>query len=88
MYATSWQKFYFDWRFQDRLQRVAHHEKLNEIVEQRLKMEKYLDCFRSFVVISQTIADYHRDVSCRACVLVSGRVAPTLEEAKSDIEKP
>src|SRR6185369_15512121 len=41
--------------FQQRLQRVGlTSEKLNEIVEQRLKMEKYLDFrFRNFVVISQ-----------------------------------
>src|SRR5262245_13475310 len=40
--------------FQQRLQRVGlTSEKLDEIIEQRLKMEKYLDFrFRSFVVIS------------------------------------
>ncbi len=51
--------------FQQRLQRVGlTSEKLDEIVEQRLKMEKYLDFrFRNFVVISQKeIADYYRDV--------------------------
>jgi len=77
--------------FQDRLQRVGlTSEKLNEIVEQRLKMEKYLDFrFRSFVVISQTeIADYYRDVFVpRLRARSPGRVVPTLEEAKSDIEK-
>src|SRR6476620_1487710 len=77
--------------FQDRLQRVGlTSEKLNVIVEQRLKMEKYLDFrFRSFVVISQTeIADYYRDVFVpRLRARSPGRVVPTLEEAKSDIEK-
>src|SRR3569832_2132528 len=51
--------------FQQRLQRVGlTSEKLDEIIEQRLKMEKYLDFrFRNFVVISQKeIADYYRDV--------------------------
>src|SRR5678816_1868707 len=51
--------------FQQRLQRVGlTSDKLNEIVEQRLKMEKYLDFrFRNFVVISQKeLADYYRDV--------------------------
>src|SRR6185369_5036197 len=51
--------------FQQRLQRVGMtSEKLDEIVEQRLKMEKYLDFrFRNFVVISQKeIADYFAQV--------------------------
>ena len=39
-------------------------EKLDEIIEQRLKIEKYLDFrFRNFVVITQKeISDYYRDV--------------------------
>src|SRR5678815_5881400 len=77
--------------FQDRLQRVGlTSEKLNEIVERRLKMEKYLDFrFRSFVVISQTeIAAYYRDVFVpRLRARSPGRVVPTLEEAKNEIEK-
>src|SRR4029079_11504852 len=77
--------------FQDRLQRVGlTSEKLNEIVEQRLKMEKYLDFrFRSFVVISQTeIAAYYRDVYVpRLRTRTPGRVVPTLEESRNEIER-
>jgi hypothetical protein len=77
--------------FQQRLQRVGlTSEKLDEIIEQRLKMEKYLDFrFRSFVVISQTeIADYYRDVFVpRLRARSPGQIVPTLEEVKSQIEK-
>jgi len=77
--------------FQDRLVRVGlTSEKLNEIVEQRLKMEKYLDFrFRSFVVISQNeIAAYYRDVYVpRLRVRSPGRVIPTLEESRAEIER-
>lgn len=77
--------------FQQRLQRVGlTSEKLDEIIEQRLKMEKYLDFrFRSFVVINQTeIADYYRDVFVpRLRARAPGQIVPTLEEARSQIEK-
>jgi parvulin-like peptidyl-prolyl isomerase len=77
--------------FQDRLQRVGlTSEKLNEIVEQRLKMEKYLDFrFRNFVVISQKeIADYYRDVyTPRVQARLPGRIVPTLEQVREEIEK-
>jgi len=77
--------------FQQRLQRVGlTSEKLDEIVEQRLKMEKYLDFrFRSFVVISpKEIADYYRDVYVpRLRARSPGRVVPTLDESKNEIEK-
>ena len=77
--------------FQQRLQRVGlTSEKLDEIVEQRLKMEKYLDFrFRNFVVISQKeIADYHRDVYVpRFRAQFPGRIVPTLEQARAEIEK-
>jgi hypothetical protein len=77
--------------FQDRLQRVGlTSEKLNEIVEQRLKMEKYLDFrFRSFVVISQNeIAAYYRDVYVpRLRARTPGRVVPTLEEVRNEIDR-
>ena len=77
--------------FQQRLQRVGlTSEKLDEIVEQRLKMEKYLDFrFRNFVVISQKeIADYHRDVyGPRLQARFPGRIVPSLEQARSEIEK-
>ena len=77
--------------FQQRLQRVGlTREKLDEIIEQRLKMEKYLDFrFRNFVVISQKeIADYHRDVFVpRFRSQFPGRIVPSLEQSRAEIEK-
>ena len=77
--------------FQQRLQRVGlTREKLDEIIEQRLKMEKYLDFrFRNFVVISQKeIADYYRDVYvARFRTQFPGRIVPTLEQVRAEIEK-
>jgi hypothetical protein len=65
-------------------------EKLNEIIEQRVRIEKYLDFrFRSFIVIAQKdVADYYRATwvprfkSRSPTVLV-----PTLEKARPEIEK-
>lgn len=77
--------------FQVRLQRVGlTSEKLDEIVEQRLKMEKYLDFrFRNFVVISQKeIADYYRDVyTLRVQARLPGRIVPPLEQVRDELEK-
>ena len=77
--------------FQNRLQRVGlTSEKLDEIVEQRLKMEKYLDFrFRNFVVISQKeIADYYRDNYVpRFKARAPGRIVPPLEEVRAEIER-
>ena len=77
--------------FQQRLQRVGlTAEKLDEIIEQRLKMEKYLDFrFRNFVVISQKeIADYYRDVYVpRFRAQFPGRIVPAQEQARAEIEK-
>lgn len=77
--------------FQQRLQRVGlTSEKLNEIIEQRLKMEKYLDFrFRNFVVISQKeIADYYREVyTPRLKARFPGRIVPPLEQVREEIEK-
>jgi parvulin-like peptidyl-prolyl isomerase len=77
--------------FQQRLQRVGMtSEKLTEIVEQRLKMEKYLDFrFRNFVVISQKeIADYYREVyTPRVQARFPGRIVPPLEQVRGEIEK-
>jgi hypothetical protein len=77
--------------FQQRLQRVGlTSEKLDEIVEQRLKMEKYLDFrFRNFVVISQKeIADYYRDTYVpRFQGRNPGRIVPTLEQSRDEIER-
>jgi peptidyl-prolyl cis-trans isomerase SurA len=77
--------------FQQRLQRVGlTSEKLDEIVEQRLKMEKYLDFrFRNFVVISQKeIADYYRDTYVpRFQARSPGRIVPSLEQSRDEIER-
>lgn len=77
--------------FQQRLQRVGlTSEKLDEIIEQRLKMEKYLDFrFRNFVVISQKeIADYYRDTYVpRFKTRSPGRIVPTLEQSRDEIER-
>ena len=77
--------------FQRRLERVGlTSEKLDEIVEQRLKIEKYLDFrFRNFVVISQKeIADYYRDTYVpRFQARNPGRIVPTLEQSRDEIER-
>jgi len=77
--------------FQQRLQRVGlTSEKLDEIVEQRLKMEKYLDFrFRNFVVIGQKeIADYYRDTYVpRFHARFPGRIVPALEQSRDEIER-
>lgn len=77
--------------FRGRLLRVGlTSEKLDEIIEQRLKMEKYLDFrFRNFVVISQQeIADYYRAVYVqRFQSRFPGRIVPTQEQARAEIEK-
>jgi hypothetical protein len=77
--------------FQQRLQRVGlTAEKLNEILEQRVRIEKYLDFrFRNFVVITQKeIADYYAQVYVpRLKARAPGQIVPTLEEARVEIEK-
>ena len=77
--------------FQQRLLRVGlTSEKLDEIVEQRLKMEKYLDFrFRNFVVISQKeVADYYAQVyTPRFRERFPGRIVPTLEQVRGEIEQ-
>lgn len=77
--------------FQQRLQRVGlTSEKLDEIIEQRLKMEKYLDFrFRNFVVISQNeIVDYYRDVYAPGLrARFPGRIVQPLEQVRKEIEK-
>ena len=77
--------------FQQRLLRVGlTAEKLDEILDQRLRIEKYLDFrFRNFVVITQQeIADYYRDVYVpRLRARAPGQIVPTLEEARDEIER-
>jgi hypothetical protein len=85
------QNFRTQEEFVERLRRVGlTSERLDEIVEQRLKMEKYLDFrFRNFVVISQKeIADYFNDVYVpRFKARSPGRIVPTLDQARDEIEK-
>lgn len=77
--------------FQLRLLKVGlTSEKLDEILEQRLRMEKYLDFrFRNFVVVSQKeIADYYRDAYVQWFrARYPGRIVPTVEEARTEIER-
>ena len=77
--------------FQQRLLLVGlTSEKLDEILEQRVKIEKYLDFrFRNFVVITQKeVADYYKDVYVpRLRSRAPGQIVPTLEEAHAEIEK-
>lgn len=76
--------------FQQRLMLVGlTSEKLDEILEQRVRIEKYLDFrFRNFVLISQKeITDYYNDVYVpRLRSRSPGQIVPTLEEARSEIE--
>jgi hypothetical protein len=75
--------------FQQRLLRVGlTAEKLDEILEQRVRIEKYLDFrFRNFVLIGEKeIADYYRDVYVpRLRRRSPGQIVPTFEEAQNDV---
>jgi len=85
------QNFRSQEEFVERLRRVGlTSERLDEIIEQRLKMEKYLDFrFRNFVVISQKeIANYYNDTYVpRFKARFPGRIVPNLEQSKDEIEK-
>ncbi len=77
--------------FLERLQRVGlTAEKLNEILDQRVRIEKYLDFrFRNFVVITQNeIERYYKDVFVsRFRARFPGRIVPTLDESRAEIER-
>ena len=77
--------------FELRVAKVGlNSDQLREIVRQRLVIEKYLDFrFRSFVVVTQQeVADYYRDVYLpRFRRTAPGRIVPTLEEVRSELEK-
>ena len=77
--------------FQQRLLSVGlTADKLDQILEQRVRIDKYLDFrFRNFVVITQKeIADYYKDVYVpRLRTRAPGQIVPTLDQAKADIEK-
>lgn len=76
---------------QERLRKVGlTSEKLDEILENRLKMEKYLDFrFRNFVVISdKEVSDYYTDVFVpRFRNRFPGRIVPSFEERKAEIQR-
>jgi hypothetical protein len=77
--------------FLQRLQQVGlTSTKLDEILEQRVKIEKYLDFrFRNFVVITQKeIEDYYREVYVpRLRTRAPGQIVPSLAEATAEIDK-
>ena len=76
--------------FEQRLSKVGlTGDKLTQILEQRLKIEKYLDFrFRDFVVITpKEIADYYKDVYVpRLRARAPGQIIPGLEQARAEIE--
>lgn len=77
--------------FQLRVDKVGlSSDQLRDIVRLRLVIEKYLAFrFRSFVVVTpQEVADYYRDVFLPNFRRTSpGRIVPTLEEARDEVEK-
>jgi hypothetical protein len=77
--------------FRQRLEHVGlSSDQLREIIRQRVAINKYLDFrFRSFTVVTQKeVADYYRDVFIPRLKRESpGRIVPTLEQAKGQIEK-
>lgn len=76
--------------FQQRLLRVGlTSEKLDEILEQRVRIEKYLDFrFRNFVLISEKeVADYYQDTYVpRLRARSPGQIIPTLDEVRDEIK--
>jgi hypothetical protein len=76
--------------FEQRLRKVGlTGDKLTQILEQRLKIEKYLDFrFRDFVVITpKEIADYYKDVYVpRLRARNPGQIVPTLDQVRGEIE--
>lgn len=75
--------------FQERLLKVGlTSEKLNDILDQRVRIEKYLDFrFRNFVVITQKeIADYYETVFAPR-LRSRGQIVPKLEEVRTVIER-
>jgi hypothetical protein len=76
---------------QERMKRVGlTSEKFEEIIEQRVRTEKYLDFrFRNFIVITpKEIADYYRDdYAPELRRRFPGRIVPTLDEARAGIEQ-
>ena len=84
-------KFASQAELQERMKRVGlTSEKFEEIVEQRVRTEKYLDFrFRNFIVITRKeIEDYYRDDFVPDYRRrFPQRIVPTLEEARLGIEQ-
>lgn len=65
-------------------------DQFRDIVRKRLVIKKYLAFrFRAFVIVTtQEVADYYRDVFLPSFRRTSpGRIVPTLEEARDELEK-
>jgi hypothetical protein len=77
--------------FYQRLQSVGlTADQLKEIVRRRVAIDNYLDFrFRSFTVISpEEVASYYREVWVpRFRARNPGRIVPTLEEVRTELEK-
>lgn len=74
--------------FQQRLMLVGlTSEKLDEILDQRIRIEKYLNFrFRNFVLINQKdITDYYNNVYAPR-LRGRGQIVPTVEQARAEIE--
>lgn len=75
--------------FQQRLMLVGlTSEKLDEILDQRVRIEKYLDFrFRNFVLITQKEIDEYYTAVYAPRRRGRGQIVPTLEEARPEIER-
>ena len=76
---------------QDRMTRVGlTSEKFDQILEQRVRIEKYLDFrFRSFIVVTPTeIEAYYRDdFTPQFKNRNPGRIVPSLQDVRGEIER-
>jgi len=76
---------------QDRMTRVGlTSEKFDQILEQRVRIEKYLDFrFRSFIVITpkEIEAYYHDDFTPQFKNRNPGRIVPSLQDVRGEIER-
>lgn len=84
-------QFPFQAEFEQRARRVGlDAERLRQIVQHRVRVEKYLEFrFRAFVVITpKEVEDYYRDVWVpRLRQRSPGRIVPTVEETRGEIER-
>jgi hypothetical protein len=77
--------------FQDRMKRVGlTSDQIREIIRQRVEINKYLDFrFRSFTVVTPAeVDDYYNQVYVpRFRRQQPGRIVPTLEQVRAEIER-